>query len=182
MIKGSYAGDLVLDVIGFIPGVGYLIKGVKKVPFKEIGKGIKKGIKEIPDIWKNAKNGIDLIFKNNTPPPEIVIVESKFKTIGKKPPDEPLLTTNKINKQMDDNWIEVNLDKAVGDEKAREIRDILKQDKKNYKLNGNTGTVNILKLASLIDQTGNIRYFEIGRDVEILRELSKIEVEQILKN
>ena len=31
---------------------------------------------------------------------------------------------------MDDNWIEVNLDKAVGDEKAREIRDILKQDKK----------------------------------------------------
>ena len=137
---------------------------------------------KLKSINDSTHQGIDLIFKNNTPPPEIVIVESEFKTIGKRPPDEPLLTTNKTNKQMDDNWIEINLDKAVGDEKAREIRDILKQDKRNYKLNGNTGTVNILKLASLIDQTGNIRYFEIGRDGEVLRELSKIEVEQILKN
>ena len=40
--KWSNVGDLVLDVIGFIPRVGDLIKGVKKVPSKEIGKVIKK--------------------------------------------------------------------------------------------------------------------------------------------
>ena len=133
--------------------------------------------------------GIDLIFKNNTPPPEIVIVESKFRTTGKKQLKEPPLTENKSKTtqdkwkvQMDDNWIDKNLKDAVGDEKSEEIRELLKKNKKDYKLNGNTGTGNVLKLASLIDQTGNVRYFEIGRNGEVLRELSKIEVEQILKN
>ena len=56
--KWSNAGDLALDVIGFIPLVGDGVKAIKKVPFKEIGNGIKKGVKEIPDIWKNIKNGI----------------------------------------------------------------------------------------------------------------------------
>ncbi len=69
--------------IGFIPGVGDLIKGVKKVPFKEIGKGIKKGIKEIPDIWKNAKNGIDNLI-------------SKFSKKGIQETTENLISTNML--------------------------------------------------------------------------------------
>ncbi len=328
-------GDLALDVVGFVPAVGDGIKALKKVPFKEIGNGIEKGIKAIPDGWNSfkkgtkgfidkitgkggdkaakeitekglknasratkkafeeilsisenmvaniteqmkrikddldvnlgivnngkgvkvdieevhtnnkivkiggdnqklrktdineqikgfdpakAKNlqkgnygefltelemyemgdlenimldssrlktindpthkGIDLIFKNNTPPPEIVIVESKFRTKANK----PKMNKNTNNVQMDDDWIEDNLIKAVGDEKAQEIQKLLEQDIDNINLNGKEGVGNILKLASLIDQTGNVRYFEIGRNGEVLRELSKIEMEQILKN
>ncbi len=57
--KWSYAGDLLLDLVGFIPLIGDGVKVVKKIPFKEIGDSIKNGIKEIPNILKNAKNGID---------------------------------------------------------------------------------------------------------------------------
>nr|WP_317358934.1 hypothetical protein [uncultured Tyzzerella sp.] len=39
--KWSDAGDSVLDAIGFIPLIGDGIKAVKKIPFKEIGNGIK---------------------------------------------------------------------------------------------------------------------------------------------
>ena len=145
---------------------------------------------KLKTINDSTHQGIDLIFKNNTPPPEIVIVESKFKTQAenKKPLNEAPLTKNKSKStqdewkiQMDDKWIEKNLEKALGKEKSDEIIKLLDQDKGNYKLNGNTSTVNVLKLVSLIDQTGNVRYFEIGRNGETLRELSKIDIEQILK-
>ncbi len=39
----------------------------------------------LKNINDKTHQGIDLIFKNNTPPPEIVIVESKYKNNGKKP-------------------------------------------------------------------------------------------------
>ena len=83
---------------------------------------------------------------------------------------------------MDDKWVSKNLEDAVGKEKSKGIEKLLKQDKNNYKLNGDKGIINILKIASLVNKKGDVKYFEIGRDGEVLKELSKIDVEQILKN
>lgn len=83
---------------------------------------------------------------------------------------------------MDDKWVSKNLENVVGKEKSKEIEKLLKQDKNNYKLNGNKGIINILKIASLVNKKGDVKYFEIGREGEVLKELSKTEIEKILKN
>ena len=139
----------------------------------------------LKNINDKTHQGIDLIFKNNTPPPEIVIVESKYKNNGKKPrmnKNRNQNTKYKWKRQMDDKWVSKNLEDAVGQEKSKGIEKLLKQDKNNYKLNGDKGIINILKIASLVNKKGDVKYFEIGREGEVLRELSKIDVEQILKN
>ena len=56
--KWSNVGDLVLDAVGFVPAIGHGIKALNKVPYKEIGNGIKTGIKKIPNVLESAKNGI----------------------------------------------------------------------------------------------------------------------------
>ena len=141
--------------------------------------------KMLKSIDDPTHQGIDLIFKNNTPPPEIVIVESKFKSSSGKPKmnkNRNENTKHRWERQMDDDWIDINLKKAVGDDKAKEIKALLKQDIDNFDLNGEDGEVNILKLATKISPNGSIKYFKIDRDGNVTKELSKIEVEQILKN
>lgn len=120
--------------------------------------------------------GIDLILKNNTPPPEIVIVETKFRSRGKK----PTMTENNNDIQMDDKWIEGNLKDAVGDEEAKKIKELLIDDIENFKIYGETDKDNILKLATLIKPDGTVKYFKVGRDGKLEKELSKADIEKIL--
>ncbi|MFR4987279.1 MAG: DNA/RNA non-specific endonuclease [Lachnospirales bacterium] len=64
--KWSNAGDLALDVIGFIPLVGDGVKAIKKVPFKEIGNSIKKGGKDAGKILNSAKKSINTYVEKIT--------------------------------------------------------------------------------------------------------------------
>ena len=166
---------------------------VKKANSKQKGNYgellIEKEMYEMGDLENINKNqlkslddpihkGIDLILKNNTPPPEIVIVETKFRSRGKK----PTMTENNNDIQMDDDWIKGSLEGVVSYEEAMRIEKLLKEDIDNFILNGETDKDNILKLATLIKPDGTVKYFKVGRDGKLGKELSKADIEKILSN
>ena len=166
---------------------------VKKANSKQKGNYgellIEKEMYEMGDLENINKNqlkslddplhkGIDLILKNNTPPPEIVIVETKFRSKDK----EPKMTKNNNDIQMDDDWIEGNLKGVVDKQETEKIKEFLKQDKRNFEKYGETDKDNILKLATLIKPDGTVKYFKVGRDGGLVKELSKADIEKILSN
>ena len=94
-----------------------------------------------------GRQGIDGVYYNKDGHPPYLIVEAKYGT-GQ-------LGMTEDGKQMCDNWIDNRLDKAVGKEKADEIRIASLLDQVGSYL-------------AHIDESGNVTYDKLDKDADII--------------
>jgi len=89
-------------------------------------------------------NGLDGVFKNSSPPPDYLIVESKYgkSSLNRANPDTGL------PRQMSDDWIDGRLRNVVGEDLADEMSDL-----RNYE-----------RVLAKVDANGNVTYRRIGSD------------------
>ena len=94
-------------------------------------------------------NGIDGVFGNPNPPPDYIIVESKYGSAGIQPanPDTGL------PRQMSDDWIDGRLEDVVGEDLADEMI-----TNRNYE-----------RVQAKVDESGNVKYSRIGDDGYVIR-------------
>jgi hypothetical protein len=97
----------------------------------------------VVDVDQKGRQGIDGVYENSNPPPQYIIVESKYGSSDLNP-------NTKDGPQMSDPWIENRLEDAVGKNKADDITSsgyerVLSQVDEN----GNVTT-------SRIDSNGNV--------------------------
>ena len=100
------------------------------------------------DVGNVGRQGIDGVYYKENGTPKYIIVESKY--------GSSQLHDTKDGKQMSDNWIDKRLDKAVGSEKADEIRleKLLNPD--------NVGTY-----ISHVDSAANVRYDKLDNNANV---------------
>ena len=106
-------------------------------------------------------HGIDHVFKNHTPPPDYVIVDSKVLradsavNVNKAP---SLNKTKNSGRQLSDKWINKNIESVVDDKIAKQI-------KQDIKFN----TENTLRIAAKVDKNGNITYYKVNREGKVIK-------------
>ena len=131
--------------------------GEMKTDLDMLDKGYVRISKDSVTSLNGGHTGIDGVYENPDGKPRYIIVESKYRDDGNGSLN-PKPTTE--GKQMDDNWtFGNNLDKAVGKDKADEIR-----------LEKMTNPDNVGKTLATIDRDGNVKYESIDQNANIEKE------------
>ena len=105
-------------------------------------------------------HGIDHVFKNHTPPPDYVIVDSKVLRADSavNVNKAPSLNKTKSGRQLSDKWINKNIENAVDSKIAKQI-------KRDIKFNlGKT-----LRIAAKVDKNGVITYYKVNNEGKVIK-------------
>ena len=103
-------------------------------------------------------HGIDGIYRNMNPPPDFIIVESKYLGAEEAVNESFVPTMSKVKngRQMDFKWIEKNLKSSISD------KELL------YEINQSLTNNRVVSVAAKIDNKGNITYYKLDTDGKIL--------------
>lgn len=104
----------------------------------------------VTDIDETGHQGLDGVYYNPEGKPQYIIVDSKYGSAQLNP-------ETKDGKQMSDNWIDNRLDKAVGKEKADEIR-----------MEKLTNPDNVGSYVSHVDAEGNVKLDKLDSDANVI--------------
>ncbi len=141
--KGNY-GEMTVDVDLEFTG-----------DYKRISKN------RVTSFESPTHHGIDGIYKNSNPPPDYIIIESKYMGADKAITEKviPQLSNTKgSGKQLSKQWTLDNINNAIDDEEiARAIR-------KQIVLNKNT----VISIAAKVDNTGKITYYHVDSTGKVL--------------
>ena len=110
-------------------------------------------------------HGIDGIYRNMNPPPDFIIVESKYLGAEKAVDEAFAPSMSKVinGRQMDSEWIDKNLEKSVSDDLYDEIVDAIDRKKVDF-------------VASKVTNDGNITYYKLDSSGKIMRDSDNIPV------
>ncbi len=110
-------------------------------------------------------HGIDGIYRNMNPPPDFIIVESKYLGAEEAVNESFVPTMCKVinGRQMDSEWIDKNLEKSVSDDLYDEIVDVIDRKKVDF-------------VASKVTNDGNITYYKLDSSGKIMRDSDNIPV------
>ena len=103
-------------------------------------------------------HGIDGIYKNMNPPPDFIIVESKYLGAEEAVNESfaPRMSMTIKGRQMDSEWIEKRLEGSIDDKKLlKKIQKAL-QNKR------------VDSVAAKIDKKGNITYYQLDADGKVM--------------
>ncbi len=106
-------------------------------------------------------HGIDHVFKNHTPPPDYVIVDSKVLRADSavNVNKAPSLNKTKSGRQLSTKWINKNIESAIEDEEI--VDEIIANLSDSNK---------VLRVTAKVDNTGNITYYKVGSDGKVIKE------------
>ena len=116
----------------------------------------------VTSLDDSTHHGIDHVFKNHTPPPDYVIVDSKVLrsdsavNVNKAP---SLNKTANNGRQLSDEWIVNNISKAIDNEEI--ANQIIRDIKFNRK--------NTLRIVAKVDKTGTITYYKVNGEGKVIK-------------
>ena len=119
----------------------------------------------VTSLTDKGHHGIDGIYKNMNPPPDFIIVESKYLGAEEAVNESfaPTMSKVKNGRQMDSEWIDKNLEKSVSDDLYDEIVDAIDRKKVDF-------------VASKVTNDGNITYYKLDSSGKIMRDSDNIPV------
>ncbi len=112
----------------------------------------------VTSLKDKGHHGIDGIYRNMNPPPDFIIVESKYLGAEEAVNESFVPTMSKVKngRQMDFKWIEKNLKSSISD------KELL------YEINQSLTNNRVVSVAAKIDNKGNITYYKFDTDGKIL--------------
>ena len=112
----------------------------------------------VTSLKDKGHHGIDGIYKNMNPPPDFIIVESKYLGAEEAVNESFVPTMSKVKngRQMDFKWIEKRLEGSIDDKK------LLKKIQKALQNN------RVDSVAAQIDKKGNITYYQLDADGKVI--------------
>ena len=112
----------------------------------------------VTSLTDKGHHGIDGIYKNMNPPPDFIIVESKYLGAEEAVNESFVPTMSKVKngRQMDFKWIEKRLEGSIDDKK------LLKKIQKALQNN------RVDSVAAKIDKKGNITYYQLDADGKVI--------------
>ena len=112
----------------------------------------------VTSLKDKGHHGIDGIYKNMNPPPDFIIVESKYLGAEEAVNESfaPTMSKVKNGRQMDFKWIEKRLEGSIDDKK------LLKKIQKALQNN------RVASVAAKIDKKGNITYYQLDADGKVI--------------
>lgn len=119
----------------------------------------------VTSLKDKGHHGIDGIYRNMNPPPDFIIVDSKYLGTEKALNEAfaPTMSRVKGGRQMDSDWIDKNLKKLISDDLYDEVFDAI--DRK---------TVDFV--ASKVTNDGNITYYRLDSSGKVIRDLNNIPI------
>ena len=105
----------------------------------------------VTSLKDKGHHGIDGIYRNMNPPPDFIIVDSKYLGTEKAVNEAfaPTMSKVKGGRQMDSDWIKRNLKKSISDEQIlEEIRTSIRRKR-------------VDSVAAKIDNTGKLTYYKL---------------------
>lgn len=124
----------------------------------------------VTSLKDKGHHGIDGIYKNMNPPPDFIIVDSKYLGTEKAVAEAfaPTMSKVKNGRQMDSDWIKKNLQGSITDEQLlEEIRTAIRRKR-------------VDSVAAKIDNTGKLTYYQLDNDGKVM--LDKITNSPIIYN
>ena len=112
----------------------------------------------VTSLTDKGHHGIDGIYKNMNPPPDFIIVESKYLGAEEAVNESfaPTMSKVKNGRQMDSEWIKKNLLDSIADEQLlEEIRISIRRKR-------------VDSVAAKIDKKGNITYYQLDADGKVM--------------
>ena len=112
----------------------------------------------VTSLTDKGHHGIDGIYKNMNPPPDFIIVESKYLGAEEAVNESfaPTMSKVKNGRQMDSEWIKKNLLDSIADEQLlEEIRISIRRKR-------------VDSVAAKIDKKGNITYYQLDADGKVI--------------
>lgn len=112
----------------------------------------------VTSLKDKGHHGIDGIYKNMNPPPDFIIVESKYLGAEEAVNESfaPTMSKVKNGRQMDSEWIKKNLLDSIADEQLlEEIRISIRRKR-------------VDSVAAKIDKKGNITYYQLDADGKVM--------------
>ena len=112
----------------------------------------------VTSLTDKGHHGIDGIYKNMNPPPDFIIVESKYLGAEEAVNESfaPRMSMTIKGRQMDSEWIEKRLEGSIDDKK------LLKKIQKALQNN------RVDSVAAKIDKKGNITYYQLDADGKVI--------------
>lgn len=105
----------------------------------------------VTSLKAKGHHGIDGIYRNMNPPPDFIIVDSKYLGTEKAVNEAfaPTMSKVKGGRQMDSKWIEKNLADSIDDD------DLL------FEILDSIGNGRVDSVAAKIDNTGKLTYYQL---------------------
>ena len=124
----------------------------------------------VTSLKDKGHHGIDGIYRNMNPPPDFIIVDSKYLGAEKAVNEAfaPAMSKVKSGRQMDSKWIDKNLADSIDDDVL--LKEIQKAIRKNR----------VDSVAAKIDNTGKLTYYQLDSDGKVM--MDKITNNPIIYN
>lgn len=124
----------------------------------------------VTSLKDKGHHGIDGIYRNMNPPPDFIIVDSKYLGTEKALNEAfaPTMSKVKGGRQMDSKWIDKNLADSIDDDVL--LKEIQKAIRKNR----------VDSVAAKIDNTGKLTYYQLDSDGKVM--MDKITNNPIIYN